>query len=194
MALPGQEKPVENEHMRKVFIGVVVIFAVGAAWVAHRPLAANGLVALNEIMYDFPGSDGPHEWIEIWNTGDVAQDLTAWKFFDGTNHALNAPPANDGQGSLILNPETYAIFADSAATFLTDHPGFSGIVIDTVMSLNNTGATLKLLDTNGMVVSQLTYANSNGARGNGKTLEVKVDGSLAPSNTIGGTLGAQNSP
>ena len=145
-------------------------------------------------MYDFPGSDGPHEWIEIWNTGDVAQDLTAWKFFDGTNHALNAPPANDGQGSLILNPETYAIFADSAATFLTDHPGFSGIVIDTVMSLNNTGATLKLLDTNGMVVSQLTYANSNGARGNGKTLEVKVDGSLAPSNTIGGTRGAQNSP
>src|SRR3989344_877611 len=123
--------------MRKSFVLVLVLSITGMVWLVMHAWAANTSVSLNEIMYDFPGSDDPHEWVEVWNSGNTAVELTGWKFYDGANHALNVPPANGGQGSLMLNPETYAIFTDNAVIFLGDHPGFSGIVIDAVMSLNN---------------------------------------------------------
>jgi len=116
--------------MRAVFIFLFICFF---------PVITKAQVEINEIMYDLEGADSGREWVEIFNNSTNEVNLSGWKFYDGANHALNVPPANGGQGSLMLNPGTYAIFADSAATFLTDHPGFSGIVIDTVMSLNNTG-------------------------------------------------------
>jgi len=135
---------------------------------------ATNEVVISEIMYDLPGTDSKHEWIEILNTSDTEIDLTGWKFNDGSNHLLNEPPKNGGQGSLKILAGEYLILTGDATTFLTDHPGFSGTVIDTVMSLKNTSATLKILDSEGNEIDSVTYENAWGADGNGKTLE-KID-------------------
>ena len=132
-------------------------------------LAAN--VVINEIMYNLPGTDSKHEWIEILNTSDAEIDLTGWKFNDGSNHILNEPPKNGGQGLLRISAGEYVILTEDAATFLTDYPGFSGTVIDTVMSLNNTSATLKILNSENNEIDLITYENIWGADGDGKTLE-----------------------
>jgi len=110
---------------------------------------AVGPVIINEIMYDLQGTDTDHEWVEIKNISDQAVDLKDWRFYDGSNHLLNEPPQNGGQGSLIIAPGGYAVLADKADVFLADHPGFGGIVIDTVMSLNNTEETVQLIDQSG---------------------------------------------
>jgi hypothetical protein len=66
----------------------------------------------------------------------------------------------DGSANRTINDQVnfsgaYVIFAGDKDTFLSDNPGFSGIVYDTgITSLNNTGATLKLLDQNGSAVDQ----------------------------------------
>lgn len=139
------------------------------------PAFAHATVIITEIMYDVPtsvGADDTREWIEIANTGSSAVDLTGWKFNDGANHILNVPPANGGTGSLVLSAGGVAILADNATTFLNNlYPDFSGTVIDTTMSLNNTSATLALVDTSGAIENNISYAKTMGAAGDGNTLQ-----------------------
>ncbi len=134
--------------------------------------AANpGDVVITEFAYDLKGADSGHEWVEIYNTASSSIDLTGWKFNDVSNHGLNIPPKNGGQGSIILSAGSYAIIADDAVMFLADHPGFTETVIDTVMSLNNTQATLLLSDNTNTAIDTVSYTKDWGAVGNGKTLE-----------------------
>ncbi len=168
---------------------------------------AGGSISITEIMYDSEGadsggkaSDGTYfsrEWIEVFNAAGNAIDLEGWKFNDGANHILNVPPEKGGQGSMVIATGGYAILTDDAATFLRDHPGFLGTVIDTVMSLTNTSKTLTLLDRDGNAVDSITYQNTWGGNGNGYTL-AKTDSAWKESAVLGGTPGAptdiQNNP
>ncbi len=156
-------------------------------------------IVINEIMYNLPGTDSKHEWIEILNNSSSEINLIDWKFNDGSNHTLNEPPQNGGQGSLIIPAGEYAILTGNAIMFLADHSGFSGTVIDTVMSLKNTTSVLKILDPTGNEIDSITYENSWGADGNGKTLEkINVQEANTQDNwqesiADGGTPGAENS-
>jgi hypothetical protein len=145
-------------------IFVVTVLCCGAG-VAR---AAASSVVISEVLYDVKDlPDTDHEWVELYNSSDTAVSLQGWKFADSSNHTLNAPPANGGQGSLSIEPRGYVILSGNAATFLADHPGFVGTVIDTVMSLNNAGATLSVLSSTGQVVDSFTYTSSLGGSGDG---------------------------
>ena len=133
---------------------------------------AQASLIINEIMYDVSGTDTDHEWIEVFNSGSSSVDITGWKFFDGSNHNLNQPPANGGVGSLTIGTGGYAILSSDASTFISDHSGFSGTVIDTVMSLNNTGSTLKIIKSDNSVADSVTYNSSQGASGDGNSLQL----------------------
>lgn len=174
------------------------------------PTFSAGDLVINEIMYDLGGdlgdTDTNREWIEMYNNSSHEIDLTDWKFNDGddsTNHGLNVPPDHGGQGSMILPVGGYLILAEHAETFLIDHSGFSSTVIDTAeMNLKNassTVTTLKIIASNGTTIDEVTYYNSWGANGDGKTLERKsaAGGSSDPANwgvssVVGGTPGAAN--
>ena len=163
------------------------------------PFIAFAQVRITEIMYDLgenasgSQSDAKREWVEIQNDGTDAVDLSDWRFNDGSNHTLAAPPENGGTGSLTLSPGTYAILASDAATFLSENPSVSGTVIDTVMSLNNTGDTLSLIDANSATENSVSYTSDLGASGDGNSLQL-VNGAWAAgtptpgaANTAGGT-------
>ncbi|MEK7180159.1 MAG: lamin tail domain-containing protein [Patescibacteria group bacterium] len=134
-------------------------------------------VVIDEIMYDLDGSDTDREWVEILNDGNGAIDLTGFKFDDGatSKHGLNAPPKNGGQGSLVIPGGSYAIFADNAAVFLSEHPGYTGTVIDTLVDLANTSDTVSLIDSNDNVLETVTYDSTWGAKDDGNSLQ-KING------------------
>ncbi len=156
---------------------------------------ASGEIIINEIMYDFLGADDKHEWVEIKNISDKPIDLKGWYFYDGKNHLLNEPPKNGGQGSLIIPAYSYAILADDAVTFLTDYSNFSGIVIDTTMSLNNTSETIQLIDNNKNIIDEVVYQKEMGGNENkGFSLE-RIDqfsNQFCQSNNVGGSPGKEN--
>lgn len=136
-------------------------------------------VVITEVMYDVSseiGGDADREWIEIYNNGSEEADLTGWKFNDGSNHNLNIPPLGGGQGSIIIPAGSYAVISGSASTFLSLFPGFSGSVIDTVMSLKNDEDTLKILKSDGSIASEFSYTSEMGASGDGKSLQRKSNG------------------
>ena len=162
-------------------------------------VTAAGTIIINEIMYDLPGTDDKHEWIEIKNISSAPIDLKDWKFFDGdgtTNHGLNEPPKNGGQGSLVIPANGYAILSGDAVTFLSDHPGFGGILIDTVMSLGNTSDVLKIINSEGTIINEVLYSKEMGAVGDGYSLERVNDYSnqFCASQYLGGSAGLANVP
>lgn len=134
------------------------------------PFTASAGISISEIVYDPDGSDTKREWVEIFNTGPDAVNLTDWKFVDKSNHALNVPPKNGGVGSMLLAPGRYAILASDAATFVAEHPGIS-IVIDTALSLNNSGGTLAIKHGT-TVVDSVSYSSALGAAGDGDSLQL----------------------
>lgn len=173
--------------MKKIFYLLSIFLSV-----PFFSLAANvNDVVITEIAYDLKGADDGHEWVEIQNLTATEIDLTGWKFSDSSNHILNAPPEKGGQGFLIVSAGGYAVLADDAAVFLSDHLGFSGTVIDTVMSLNNTAATLAILDKDGATINSIAYQKEWGGNGNGMTLQ-KIAGNWKESAQEVGTPGAPN--
>jgi len=172
--------------MKKI---VLSIFILG--WLCGAGFArAAATVTINEIMYDLKDlPDTDHEWVELYNSTSSAVSVQGWKFNDGASHTLNAPPANGGQGSLSIDPSGYVILSGNAAVYLADHPGFTGTVIDTVMSLNNTGAILSITDQNGALVDSITYTSSLGGNSDGKSLSRTGPDVLAP---VTPTPGYQN--
>lgn len=157
-------------------------------------MAADIDLVISEIMYDLPGADTDREWVEIYNPGpDPVEVLTGsgnntWRFSDGANHTLNLI-----QGLGIIEVGQFFVLTDNSDQFLVDHPGFSGTIFDTVMSLNNTLGTIGLsFDAGATYPVAVTYDAAWGASGNGRTLE-KIDTGWQESYIDGGTPGAQNS-
>ncbi len=159
-----------------------------------------GDLVINEIMYNPEGADDKREWLELYNNSGGAITLSGgnggWRFNDGSNHLLNEPAA---RGSMTIPAGGYAVLADDAPTFLTEHNAFSGILIDTTMSLKNTSATLKISDPSDNEIDSATYDKSWGGNGDGRTLSRKsVSGGSSDANNwsasagLGGTPGAVN--
>ena len=158
-------------------------------------------VRINEIMYDLDGSDTvenkSREWIEIFNDSAAEVNLSDWKFNDGdnaTNHGLNEPPKNGGQGSLAIPAQRFVIFAADATVFLSEHSGYSGTVIDTVMSLNNTSATLKLINAEGNEVYSVAYEKTMGANDDGNSLQYAAGNWIAAAPTPGAVNSGSSEP
>ena len=131
--------------MKKI---LVAIFLIASVFILPTSVKAVGSdFVFSEIMYDLASSDTDHEWVEVYNSGtdpvtivEGSSDSGSWRFNEGsTNHIFTLV-----QGSLTVPVGGTVILAGNGAVFLTDHSGFSGTVIDTVMSLNNTSEILKL--------------------------------------------------
>lgn len=77
-------------------------------------------------------SSGEREWLEIYNYGDNNANLTGWYLRDASNKVMLLPEWE-------IQPGQYLV-----------------IVVDTV-SLNNSGDTIELIDTNDQVIDRVEY-------------------------------------
>ncbi len=155
--------------------------------------AATSDIVFTEIMYNPSSSDTKKEWVEIYNNGSDAVTIIegsgtdSWRFNDGSNHTLSLI-----QGSLAIPSGGYVILASDAQTFLDEHAGYTGIVIDTVMSLNNTTDTIKLSSDKGATFfSDVTYDDTQGADGDGNSLQFSSNVWVAETETPGTAASGQ---
>ena len=140
-------------------IGVFSIILL-TPWMAHAS------VIFTEIMYAPDGADATHEWVEVCNTGADTVDIGAWKFFEAdTNHGLTLV-----RGASTLATHECAVIADNANVFGGDYPSYTDALFDSAFSLHNSGETLVLKDSGGVIVDTLTYTSSSGADNDGQTL------------------------
>lgn len=172
-------------------------------FIFERPVrAANDDIIITEIMYDFPGADDGREWIELYNKGTEEVTIVggsgsnSWRFYDGSNNRVFA--STPYQGSMTISPGSYALLVQNPSKFKENYPDFPDsitIIQVSAMTLNNTSATIGLrIGSGGALWSQVTYNKSQGANGNGKTLERKnLNEIFLESLVEKGTPGAENS-
>lgn len=107
------------------------------------PIADIGLQApqINELLPNptEPQTDGEDEFIELYNSNDVAFDLTGFKLQTGTT---------------TLHNYTFA-----SGTFLPAKSFVAFYSIDTNLSLSNTSGQTRLLDPSGNIISQTEIYN-----------------------------------
>ncbi|PCI29102.1 hypothetical protein COB55_02830 [Candidatus Wolfebacteria bacterium] len=136
------------------------------------PLVGLAQVDITEVMYDLEGSDGGHEWIEIFNSGSEQIAITEWKFFEAnTNHRISAVEG----GIETITPGEYAVIADNIDKFNADNPTYTGLLFDSAFSLSNTGETIIIRDPDLVDSDVFTYTSDIGAKGDGQSLH-KVNG------------------
>ena len=153
-------------------------------------------VVFSEINYNLNGTDDNYEWIEIFNNGTVAVDITKWKFIEnGTNHRID-----NTTDYFTLEPQFYAIIAQNPGKFSSDYPDFSGMLLDSAFSLNNSGEPLALkMWKDGEISDSLYYKSAWGGDGTGFSLEkINLSGPNTQENwnqslEEKGTPGKQNS-
>jgi len=184
-------------HFKKIFFGALILCAL-SNFVTINAHAYS--LVISEIMYDASGSDSGKEWVEIKNIGNGTVNIVpgsgagSFRFYDGSNHYLSDPT----MGSLNIAPGEFLVVAQATSTFMTSYPAFSGNLTKSAINLNNTSATLKIIDGNGNTLDEVIYQNAWGGNGNGKSLS-KIN--LAGENTssgwqdssqVGGTPGQEN--
>lgn len=116
-------------------------------------------VVINEVYYDVAppkGTENLNEWIELFNSGNVAANLKNWTLTDNSGNAKTLS-AED----LILSPQQFAIIVKNIASFLTYNPETPAttllIEIPDNNALSNTGDRLILKDENGVVMDEMSY-------------------------------------
>jgi len=125
-------------------------------------------VMINEIMYN-PASG--NEWIELFNAGDTDINLTGWTIKDAADNTF-------GDLTNVVVPAGKCVFIEN-----------TGVAI-----LNNDEDTIHLYDDAMAEVDNVTYNDTMGADGNGKTLEYNpVTTAWEESRVDGGTPGGRNS-
>ncbi|MEM7815595.1 MAG: lamin tail domain-containing protein [Candidatus Aenigmatarchaeota archaeon] len=125
-------------------------------------------LVFSEIYYNSPGSDEKHEWIEIYNNGTIAVDVTKLRLEEsGTQHTIK-----NSTNLTYIKAGEYAVIAENSDQFLIDYPECSCLIFDSSFSLSNTGEELLLrLGKNGEIIDSVFYNSTWGGNGNGFSIE-----------------------
>jgi hypothetical protein len=116
---------------------------------AESGMAVSGQgVIVNEIMYH-PASENLREsYVELYNPGTTAANLSGWQFTKGLQFAF---PTNT-----TLAPGGYLVVAADGAVFAATHPGVANYISGWTPPM---GSHLVLEDASGQIISEVHYYN-----------------------------------
>ena len=137
--------------LKAAFIILCVLAIPQAAWAS---------VVISEVMYNPQGTEAGREWIELYNSGSEDVPLVggagsgSWRIADSSNHTLTDRAGGVGRGSLVVPAGGYLVVASDPSVFMGEYLGQYSVVKSSI-SLNNTGATVSLIDGTGATISSL---------------------------------------
>ncbi len=184
---PGDQLFFYNASKTKVLDAVIVTASLrgrfpdgAAAWLfpnAATPGASNSFVlhseiVINEIMYHHRAesvtNDSPEAWIELFNRGSNAVNLTGWKFDEGITYNF---PSNQ-----VIAAGGYLVVAKDAAYLNSLYPGINAIG-QFSGNLSKGGERLLLKDANGNPANTVHYFDGGrwpeNADAGGSSLELR---------------------
>lgn len=124
-------------------------------------VVSTSALQISEIHFDPDGSDTDREWVEVYNDGQNAIDLTEIKFFEANvNHGIEIfNQANSTEKN--INAGEHVIIVQDINKFKTDFPAFNGKIFKASFSLSNTGETLALKDKDGNILHSVNYTSAD---------------------------------
>lgn len=119
-------------------------------------------VMITEIMYNNPSTDS-FEYIEFYNNGTIAADLTGWQITEGVVYTFGAYTLNPGDYVVVTGDSMgyFNVFGTTAFQWLSG-------------GLSNGGEDIVLADANGVTIDSVDYDDGGAwpvdADGNGYSL------------------------
>lgn len=138
--------------------------------------AAGSGVVINELMPDPPGGDADNEWVELYNDGNSAVDISGWGIAAGTSSF--GEPSVIGAG-FVLQPGAFFVIGQSQATTPDAIAGFS-------LGNASNADGVQLVDCNGGVADTVIYGTDNS---DGWVDDTGGAAALAPVPASGQTIG-----
>lgn len=138
---------------------------IGLAGLGVASGAASANVIFTEIFYNLNGSEnGTTEWVEIYNSGASAVDMSGWVYGDSQDNTFAGGFAS---GTTLGAGEVAIISFQSESVFQSIWgSGIRVLQIDTAITLANaasaTNEAIVLLDAGGAVVDTVNFENGNG--------------------------------
>lgn len=130
-------------------------------------ISVESSIVINEIMYHPYENDDNLEYIELYNRGNDAVDLSGWSFSKGVAFVFPV--------GTILDPDEYLVVAKNQAT-ISQKYGITNVMGDFTGSLDNGGEKIELVDIWGNAVDGVRYADGGRwpiwAAGWGSSLEL----------------------
>jgi hypothetical protein len=139
---------------------------------APNTFTEGSLIVINEINYN-PSVEVPSEdWVELYNTGDEAIDLSGWVLRDDNDdHTFTLPSGT------MIDADGYLVLCRDAAAFAAVFPAVGSTVGSFIFGLSNNGDTVRLFDSGGVLVDVVVYDDEypwpEASDGDGSTLSLK---------------------
>ena len=155
------------------------------------PFFSSAQIFITEVMYNPKGNDANREWIEAINFGEDIEVKTGkkgWRLFDGKNNRILKD--ND----FIWKKNEVLVFVKDKNAFLSEYKNLPNVkLVESAFSLNNKGATIRIIDENKKPLAEFVYSSSIGANGNDYSL-INENGIIKEGKIIKGTPGIYPEP
>ncbi|MBI4153141.1 tandem-95 repeat protein, partial [Candidatus Woesearchaeota archaeon] len=148
--------------------------------------AASAAVVINEFMANPAVAEPDGEWIELFNNGTGAVDLTGYTISDGED-LFTFGATNISSGEFIVLAYNRTQFASAHSVPASTQVVEYGTTVSNLQLLN-TGDNIVLNDSTGVLVDSVTYASTT----DGKTIGREVDGTGIPAPLVQVTPGKAN--
>lgn len=126
---------------------------------------------INEINFNTVNDFETEDWVELYNNGDTAVDISNWVFKDSDDaHEYVIPEGT------IMQPDTYLVLVQTLTEFQMFHATLRPVLGDFEFGLSGGGELIRLFDDVGTLIDFVEYDDADPwpveADGNGPTLEL----------------------
>jgi hypothetical protein len=113
-------------------------------------------LVISELMYhpaeDVVTNDETLEFVELYNTGAVSEELGGWAFTNGIEYVF--------EPNTLLGPKSYLVIARDPNAVMAAY-GITGVLGPYGGRLNNDGERIELANANGAIIIALRYSNEH---------------------------------
>tara|TARA_R100001163_G_C5065852_1_gene203930 strand:- start:2932 stop:4062 length:1131 start_codon:yes stop_codon:yes gene_type:complete len=117
----------------------------------RNEISSTGIV-INEINYRSADDFDPEDWVEFYNNSNQNIDMSGWYFSDSDDeHKFTFPTGT------ILAADSYLVLTRNDSLFRELFPDVQNKIGDMDFGLSGDGELIRLFDSNGAIVDELTY-------------------------------------
>jgi len=163
------DRDLEEESFQSLPVGMEFYGGEGHTKDApNNPMSRQRDIVINEIMFDAPSDQGTGEYLELYNRGASAVDLSGWKITEGVRFDFPAGTALAAGGYLVIAADLDCFLSGRGTVKAIGN--WSG-------GLSDSGEQIRIEDRNGNLVDEVDFKVAgdwpNLADGDGSSMELR---------------------
>lgn len=155
------------------FISIIVFLAYSASYAQSPETSSGGYsIVVSEFMFHADSTAQSQDWVELYNYGASAVNISNWKLKDeNIGNTFTIPSGT------TINPGNYLVLAQRLDTFQMVYPSVTNVIGSFAFGLDNTSDQIRLLDASNTPVIEFNYIDStpwySASDGLGPSLQIK---------------------